>query len=162
MRQPLLREENIVTALDAGNQEEALRKLIDHVPAWRLDKTARSRILNLLALRERLGTTAIGRGIALPHCFSPDISKPFILFGLSHHGIPYGALDGDLVHFIFLLILPQNDAAERTKRELLQNIKWFLCDRYLQSQLKTARSADEVMALLTPTAKPGSVFQQSH
>ena len=101
----LLPEENIVPGLNALNREVALKKIIDVLPAWSLRGIKRQKILDLLILREQIGTTAIGQGIALPHCFSPEIHDPIVAFGVSPSGVSYPSLDGRPVHFIFLLSL---------------------------------------------------------
>ncbi len=146
----LLHEDNIVAGLDALNREDALKKIVDALPAWSLQGIEKQKILELLILRERIGTTAIGHGIALPHCFSPEVHEPIVAFGVSPAGIPFPSLDGRPVHFIFVLILPQNETAECQKRQILQNIKGSLCDRYMQERLKAARSASEIHQLIVP------------
>ena len=146
----LLDEEHIVAGLDALNREDALKKIVDALPAWSLQGIEKEKILQLLVLREQFGTTAIGHGIALPHCFSPKVHEPIVAFGVSPAGVPFSSLDGRPVHFIFVLILPQNDAAERQKRQILQNIKWSLCDRYMQERLKAAHTASEIHQLIVP------------
>jgi len=145
-----LREENIIAGLEASDREEALRKVIDLLPAWGLKGIEKQKVFELLLLREQFGTTAIGHGIALPHCFSPEVQEPIVAFAVSPDGVSFPSLDGRLVHFIFLLILPQNEAAEQRKREILQKIKWFLDDRFLQDRLRIARSAHEIYQLLVP------------
>ena len=149
----LLREENIVAGLDALNREDALEKIVDALPAWSLQGMEKRKILKLLLIREQVGTTAIGQGIALPHCFSREILEPLVAFGVSPEGIPYPSLDGRPVHFIFMLILPLGEAAERLKRQILQNIKWSLCDRAMRDRLRAARSASEIHQLIVPEAQ---------
>lgn len=158
MGQPLLREENIVACLKAVDVETAFRQLMEILPVWKMDPSSKERVLERLLLRERVGTTAIGQGIALPHCFSPDVTEPVVVFGVSSEGIPYPSLDGRPVHFVFLLILPQNEAAQQMKCEILQNIKWLLCDRFLQERLKAVQSASEVFALLSPNTEHETVL----
>ena len=150
MARLLLHEENIVPGLDALNQEDALRKIIEALPAWSLPGVNRQKIVELLILREQIGTTAMGHGIALPHCFSPQVHNPVVAFGVSPNGVPFPSLDERPVHFIFVLILPQSDAAERQKRKILRNIKWFLCDRSVQERLKAARTISEIHHLIVP------------
>lgn len=161
MKHLSLREEDVVADLRAADSEDALRKLVNALPAWRADQVTKDRIWESLVVRERLGTTAIGRGIALPHCFSPDVTDPMVVFGVSPEGIPYSSLDGCPVHFIFVLILPQTESAERTKREILQNIKWFLFDRFLQERLKMARAAHEIFALLSLNPERETVLSKA-
>ena len=153
MVHPLLREENIYPGLDALNREDALKKIVNLLPDRTLPCIEKRKILELLLLREQIGTTAIGQGMALPHCFSPLVQKAVVAFGVSPGGIPYPSLDGRPVHFIFLLILPAGEAAERQKRQILQNIKWILCDRYLQERLKAAHTGSEIHQLIVPTAQ---------
>ncbi len=153
MAYPLLREENIVAGLDAINREDALAKIVDALPAWSLRGIEKQKILDLLLLREQVGTTAIGRGMALPHCFSSEIPEPIVAFGVSPKGISYPSLDARPVHFIFVLILPQNEAAERQKRQILQNIKGSLGDRHMQECLKAAQTASEIYQLIIPEAQ---------
>ena len=153
MVNPLLREENIVAGLDALNREDALTKIVDALPAWSLRGIEKQKILKLLFLREQIGTTAIGHGIALPHCFSPEAHEPILAFGVSPEGIPYPSLDGRPVHFIFVLILPQSEIARRQKRQILQNIKWSLCDRAMRENLKAARTASEILQWIVPESQ---------
>ena len=150
----LLHEENIIAGLDALSCEDALKKIVDALPAWRSQGIDKQKILELLMLREQVGTTAMGQGIALPHCFSPEVQEPIVAFGVSPAGIPFPSLDGRPVHFIFVLILPQNEAAERQKRQILQNIKWSLCDRSMQERLKAAQTAAEIHQWIVPEPHP--------
>jgi len=146
----MLCNENIFADIQAENPEKAFEVILSALKAPGLDLIQRKTILRLLTFREQYGTTALGQGIALPHCFSPDISSPIVAFARSRKGIDFPSLDGRPVHFIFLLILPQCADAEQTKRDLLQRIKWFLSDRYLQERLKTADTVDEIKTLLVP------------
>lgn len=149
----LLLEENIVAGLDARNREDALEKLVSALPVWSLRGMEKKKILELLLLREQVGTTAIGQGIALPHCFSSEVNEPIVAFGVSPEGVSYPSLDGRPVHFIFMLILPQSEESERLKRKILQNIKWSLCDRAMRERLKAARNAFEIHQLIVPEAQ---------
>ncbi len=154
MKHPLLREENIIPGLDASDHEDALRKIVVALPERGFSGGIKRKILDLLLLREQIGTTAIGQGIALPHCFSPLVQQPVVAFAVSPRGIPYASLDGQPVHFVFLLILPSGEASERLKRQILQNIKWVLCDRYMQERLKAAATSAEIHQLIMPAAQP--------
>ena len=133
--------------------EDALKQIVDILPAWRLRGIEKQKILELLILREQIGTTAIGHGIALPHCFSPEVHEPIVAFGVSPSGIPFPSLDGRPVHFVFALILPQNEEAQCQKRQILQNIKWSLWDRSMQERLKAAHTAFEIHQLIVSEAQ---------
>lgn len=153
MRRQFLCEEHIIPKLEALDREEALEKIVFSLPCWSLRGVEKKKILELLLLREQFGTTAIGRGIALPHCFSPDVEEPIIAFAVSPDGVAYPSLDGRQVHYIFLLILPQTVRGEQQKRQILQNIKWFLCDRGLQERLKSSQTAAEIYSLMSQEQK---------
>ena len=71
-----------------------------------------------------------------------------------HKAASVASLDGQPVHFIFLLILPSGQASERLKRQILQNIKWVLCDRYMQERLKAAATSADIHQLIMPAAQP--------
>jgi mannitol/fructose-specific phosphotransferase system IIA component (Ntr-type) len=154
MKPPLLLEENVIAGLEASDHAEALRQIINALPEGHLSVLAKRKILELLIMREQMGTTALGQGIALPHCFSPLVQQPIVAFAVSPQGISYGSLDGQPVHFVFLLILPSGEASERLKRQILQNIKWVLCDRYMQERLKAAITGTEIYQLIMPAAQP--------
>lgn len=155
----LLREENIVAGLEALNHEDALAKIIDALPPWGLQGIEKEKILRSLFLREQMGTTAIGQGIALPHCFSPEVLEPILAFGVSPRGVPFQSLDGKPVHFIFVLILPQGEGSERLKRKILQNIKWVLCDRAMQERLKAAPDAGTIHRLIVREPEPVAALE---
>src|SRR5687768_7591308 len=92
--------------LQAEDKEDAFRDLVDLVPF--LNEGARAGLLLSLLGRERLGSTALGRSVALPHTryVVPGVSKPRIIFGRHPDGIDYGAPDGAPVRLFFLLVSP--------------------------------------------------------
>jgi len=65
-----------------------------------------------LAMRERAGSTAIGKGAALPHARSVHVIEPCLVFARSRQGIEWDAPDGDLVHLILLMLSPAELTAE--------------------------------------------------
>jgi PTS system nitrogen regulatory IIA component len=158
MQSMRLSEEEIVAGLSAPDFEGALAKLVAVLPDWRVGPDVKQHLLEALIRREKIGTTAIGGGIALPHCFSSEITEPMVVFGVSPDGIPYPSLDGRPVHFVFMLLLPQTESAERVKRSVLQNIKWVLCDRSLADRMKRSSSAHEIAQLLMPTVGEALTF----
>ena len=95
----------IELALKAQDRDSAFRELVARIPT--VSDEARVALLRTLAERERLGSTGLGHGVALPHTRHgvAGLTRPLIVFGRSK-GIPYGALDGAPVKLVFLLVSP--------------------------------------------------------
>ena len=72
-------------------------------------------IVAAIMKREELGSTGIGRGVAVPHTKHPSVSKLIGTVGISHHGVDFDSLDGEKVHLMFLLISPPDRPADRPR-----------------------------------------------
>ena len=105
----LLEEDNIIPDLRAGDKvrvlEELTEVIISHKPS--LDKNS---LVKVLLERERLGSTGIGDGVAIPHGKFHGINQPVISFGRSVKGLDFESMDGQPVHLFFLLVAPENSA----------------------------------------------------
>jgi PTS system nitrogen regulatory IIA component len=104
----LLDEGLILPRLEARDRagvlaEMAARLESRHAPA--LDGS----LLEKLLKREELGTTAIGKGVAVPHCRAKGIKSPALLLGLSPEGVAFEAVDGKPSHVFFLLVSPEDN-----------------------------------------------------
>jgi PTS system nitrogen regulatory IIA component len=105
----LLAEDNIIPDLKAQDKvrvlEELSEAIIIHLPS--IDKDS---LVRVLLDRERLGSTGIGDGVAIPHGKFHGINHPIISFGRSKKGLDFESMDGQPVHLFFLLIAPENSA----------------------------------------------------
>jgi len=101
----LLRKERINLALTSKKKDEVLRELVELVKKG--DEL--NAILETLRKRESLGSTGIGKGIAIPHCRSLLVDKLEVACGYSEKGIDFDALDGKPVRLFFLVIAPPQD-----------------------------------------------------
>jgi nitrogen PTS system EIIA component len=104
----LLDESSILPRLEARDRAGVLRELserLESLYAPDLDGT----LLDKLLKREELGTTAIGKGVAVPHCRAKGIKAPALLLGLSPDGVAFEAVDGKLSHVFFLLVSPEDN-----------------------------------------------------
>jgi mannitol/fructose-specific phosphotransferase system IIA component (Ntr-type) len=128
-------------ALKASDRESVFRELIALVPD--LDDGARAGLLLALLGRERLGSTGLGRGVALPHTRYAinGVTRPQIIFGRHRDGINYGALDGQPVKLFFLLVAP--DVAQHL--QILSRLSRLLRDAGLRDELLAVNSAQEVL-----------------
>lgn len=104
-------------------------------------------LLEKLLKREELGTTAIGKGVAVPHCRAKGLKTPALMLGLSPDGIAFEAADGKPSHIFFLLVSPEDNPGSGLR--LLAAIAGLVRrSRSLSSKLlKAATPADVIDAL---------------
>lgn len=128
-------------SLKAQDQEKAFRELVALVP--HLDDGGRAGLLLSLLGRERLGSTALGRSVALPHTryVVRGVTKPQIIFGRHPDGIDYGAPDGSPVRLFFLLVSP--DVSQHL--QILSRLSRVLRNAVLVEQLTSAATPQEVL-----------------
>lgn len=153
MLQRLLHEESVKVHLEAPNREAALAELIAGIPSKEMRSKEKAEILELILQRERFGTTAIGEGVALPHCISSGLQDPLILLGISRKGISYPALDGQPVHFIFLILFPEKYLGRPECHQLLREAEAVFKDRFLKERLKISDSREEAYEIFAREAE---------
>ena len=105
----ILDKECIIPELRSRTKEEVLEELTGALLSCKtnLDKEA---LVEVLLERERLGSTGIGDGIAIPHGKVQDLDELVLSFGRSTEGIEFDSMDGRPTHLFFLLIAPENSA----------------------------------------------------
>lgn len=106
----MLNAKFIKLSLSAKTKTGVLRELADLTD---LDDSAKQILLKTLLRREELGSTGIGRGIAIPHCRSLLVKDPTICVGVSRRGIEFDSLDGEPVHLFFLVVAPYQEPGNR-------------------------------------------------
>ena len=104
-------------------------------------------LLDRLQKREQLGTTAIGHGVAIPHCRTKTLKSPVLLLGLSKEGVAFESVDGKLVHLFFLLISP-GDNPNAGLRLLAAIAALNRASRTLAAKLLKASTAADVLKIL--------------
>jgi mannitol/fructose-specific phosphotransferase system IIA component (Ntr-type) len=96
-------EDAIDLALAGTTKDEILKELI---ALLKLDEKSEGMLYKMLKRRENLGSTGIGRGIAIPHCRSLVVSKLRVAFGRKAEGVDFRAIDEKPVNFFFLIVAP--------------------------------------------------------
>jgi PTS system nitrogen regulatory IIA component len=140
-----LKREFIIEELQAATKEAVLAELAAVLmPAGSTDD--RGNMVRVLMDRERLGSTGIGDGIAIPHGKIGGLDDLRIAIGRSHQGVDFNALDGKPAHLFFLLMAPENSAGQHLK--VLARISRLLKDNVLRKNLMEAKSAAELFNLL--------------
>ena len=99
----LFREEAINLSLGARSKDEVLRELIRLLT---LDEKSEGMLFKMLKRRENLGSTGIGRGIAIPHCRSLVVNNLRLAFGRKLDGVDYKSIDEKPSQFFFLIVAP--------------------------------------------------------
>ncbi|MCB1884604.1 MAG: PTS sugar transporter subunit IIA [Geminicoccaceae bacterium] len=109
----LLGDDRIILGLDAGSKRQVLRAAADRA-ASSLGLSA-ERVLNALLERERLGTTGIGQGLAIPHAKLDEIDAVAGVFLRLDHPVDFEAADGRPVDLLFVLLAPSSSGADHLK-----------------------------------------------
>ncbi len=106
MLEKLLREDRVILDMQATTKEEALRELLKPL---KFDPSKEDIILDALLKRESIGSTGIGKGIAIPHTRSLVLDQVYLVVGRSKQGVDFDALDKKPVYLFFLLLAPPQD-----------------------------------------------------
>jgi PTS system nitrogen regulatory IIA component len=106
----------------------------------------RQKVLDVLLERERISTTAIGEGVAIPHGKLPGVERVLGVFARSPRGVDFASLDGGLTHLFFVLIAPENAAADHLKA--LARISRLLKDESFRRRLMAGQTSDELFAII--------------
>jgi PTS system nitrogen regulatory IIA component len=146
----LVAPQAVIPALKVNSKKQALQE----IAAKASESTGRPEreIFDVLMQREKLGSTAIGNGIAIPHGKLPKIERICGLFARLDRPIDFEALDGQPVDLIFVLLAPEQAGADHLKA--LARIARMLRDTDLANKLRDARDPESIYAVLampTPT-----------
>lgn len=131
--------------LSAKNKTEALQELVNTIIQGGLKLDLRA-VMDVLQQREKLGSTGIGDGVAIPHGKIPALEELVVAFGRSKEGIPFDAVDGKPVHLFFLLLAPENSAGQHLKA--LAKISKMLKVVNFRKKLLEAKSRGELYKLI--------------
>lgn len=104
-------------------------------------------IFDVLMERERLGTTGVGGGIAIPHGKLAGLKKPYGVFARLGDAVDFQSIDDQPVDLIFLLLAPESAGADHLKA--LARVSRLLRDKAMCEKLRGAQSADAIYALLS-------------
>ncbi|MDB5592497.1 PTS IIA-like nitrogen regulatory protein PtsN [Enterovirga sp.] len=145
-----LSPEAIVPALKANSKKQALQDIAAN--AARLSGRDEREIFDTLLQRERLGSTGIGEGIAIPHGKMPKLGQLFGLFARLEKPIDFEALDGEPVDMLFLLLAPEGAGADHLKA--LARVARVLREPGIHDRVRAARDASALYAVLTHEPTP--------
>jgi PTS system nitrogen regulatory IIA component len=137
----------VIPALKANNKKQAIQELAARAAA--LTELNERAILEVLQQRERLGSTAVGNGVAIPHGKLPKLGGLFGLFARLERPVDFEALDNQKVDLVFLLLAPEGAGADHLKA--LARVARLLRDPEIARKLRDSRDADALYAVLKLT-----------
>ncbi len=144
----------VIANLKAGSKKQALQDLATRaaqLPGIAERATDRD-VFEVLLERERLGTTGVGAGIAIPHGKLARLDGLYGLFAKLHQPIDFEAIDEQPVDLVFVLLAPESAGADHLKA--LARVSRLLRDRATCEKLRGCDSADALYAILTENATP--------
>ncbi|KAF0245238.1 MAG: PTS system nitrogen regulatory IIA [Planctomycetota bacterium] len=107
----LVTRESVVEDIQSTDKKGALREVAEALRAARKPTAFKAAdVLEALLKREKMGTTGMGGGVALPHAKVEGLSGLYGAFGRSKAGVEYGAVDGERVHVMFMILSPPSEA----------------------------------------------------
>ena len=112
-----------------------------------LDERTQSTLARLVERREQLGSTGIGRGMAVPHCRSLSVNRLRVAYGRHLAGVDFAAVDQKPVHSVFLIVAPPNEVSNQYL-PVLGRIAQFAKEADIPERLRTLTSVDDFLALL--------------
>ena len=141
----ILDKECIIAELRSRTKREVLEELTGALLNLKanLDKEA---LVEILLERERLGSTGIGDGIAIPHGKVQDLDELVLSFGRSTQGIEFDSMDGRPTHLFFLLIAPENSAGIHLRA--LAKISRLLKSSHFRQNLLEAGTEEELFQVI--------------
>ena len=134
----------VIPALKVNGKKQALQEIAAKAAA--LTGQSDKAILEILLQREKLGSTGVGNGVAIPHGKLGKLGKVFGLFARLDRAIDFEALDGQPVDLVFLLLAPEGAGADHLKA--LARVARLLRDPEVAKKLRDSRDAEAIYAVL--------------
>lgn len=141
----ILGPEQVIAELKARGKRAAMEELCAVLTTVE-PKLDLKKLMEVLIERERLGSTGIGDGIAIPHGKLPDLDRLLLSFGRSREGIDFDSLDGKPAHLFFLVVAPENSAGTHLKA--LARISRLLKSHLVRRELMEAKDAQAIYEII--------------
>jgi mannitol/fructose-specific phosphotransferase system IIA component (Ntr-type) len=139
--------EAIRAELTADDKEGVIREMVQALlDAGKIRADEQESIVRAILKREELGSTGIGRGVAVPHTKHPSVDRLVGTVAVSADGVNFNSLDGEKVQLLFLLVSPPDRPGDHLRA--LENISRQLRDDTFCRFLKKATSAEAIQQLL--------------
>lgn len=137
--------DSVIAQLSAHDKDSVIEEMAVLLASLHRELDQR-KVLSVMLERERISTTAIGEGVAIPHGKLPNLNRVWGVFARSPRGVDFASLDGQPTHLFFALIAPQDAAADHLKA--LARISRLLKDEGFRRRLMEADGAQDLYALI--------------
>ena len=134
--------------LESQSQDDLLKELVSLLA---LDEKSAAILFKTLKRRENLGSTGIGKGIAIPHCRTLVVNRLRLAYGRKPGGVNFNAIDGEPVYNFFLIIAPPLEVSNQYL-PVLGKIAQFAKDAAVPGDLLELSDPEEFLALLAEKA----------
>lgn len=141
----VLNEDFVNISLSGTNRDECIKELIDKLATAQTINSANN-IFDAVLEREKIMTTGVGNGIAIPHCKHSDSPNFSVCLGIQQKGVDFQSIDKKNVNIIFLLVGPENNPGLHIK--LLSRISRLMSNEELRQQLLECKSNKEAFDLI--------------
>ena len=139
--------EAVRTDLKAEDKPGVIREMVKALEeAGSIDPAETESIVKAILKREELGSTGIGRGVAVPHTKHPSVNRLIGTVGISQEGVDFDSLDGEKVYLFFLVISPPDRPGDHLRA--LENISLKLRNETFCRFLKQSKTTEDVLQLL--------------
>lgn len=143
-------EEGMVFAPSVSSKKAALELLSDSL-AHQDSKLTRNKVFDALSAREKLGSTGLGEGVAIPHCRMQGIETINVTILKLEEGVEYEASDDKPVFFLFCLVVPEDE--NDSHLQLLASLAEVLDNKQLRNSIQKSHNAKELYQILTQDPK---------
>ncbi len=137
----VLNKDYIILALNAREKREVLEEMVEDL-SEKVIGLNKEELLELLLEREKLGSTGIGYGVAIPHAKTNGIKNILVSFARSRRGIDFQSTDEKPVHLFFLIVAPENATSSHLR--VLSEISRLLRESDFRKKLLKASDAGEI------------------
>ena len=136
--------------LKSKNKKDIIKELLDNIKDSKkiLDYDV---CLSDLYSREEIGTTGIGKNVALPHAKTEGVSDLIIGIGISRNGINYNSIDGEDAKIFFMFLSPNGEAQEYLK--ILDRISRFIRENDFREKIINSKTASEILEVIENAEK---------
>ncbi len=145
MIKELITKEQVIIPLKGRTKEEILREFVEHAKKLGLIDNA-DQVYNRILELENIGSSALEKGIALPHIRDNIIKNIFVLIGISKQGVDFDSIDGELSKIIFFIGAKRND---KKYLPLLSKISQMCSYEDNRSALLNSGSSEEVIEIIS-------------
>jgi nitrogen PTS system EIIA component len=137
--------QTVIPTLASSDKNAALEEMAEWLVSHHRQLN-KQKVLTVLLEREKISTTAIGEGVAIPHGKLPGVERVLGVFARSPQGVDFASLDGGPTHLFFVLIAPENAAADHLKA--LARISRLLKDEAFRRRLMEGQTSQELFKII--------------